>query len=305
MKNILVVATGIVILIGTLTPLKSNEPYIEIEDIYDTRGVLEEWQYPGKYSPVNIFDNDVNTVHAENSEGYHMLLDIKFKQPVECDAIQVLGGVATNKDIYQKNNRPKEVVVYVYDTDESFLKYKALFEKEVQLKDVMEYQKITFEKTYSIKCFTFQGLAVYQGSKYNDTCITELKFFNKGKEIPVNDVEKLKKDYVKWVGERLKKFFAMGKFEVDDWLGEAYIQKNGGIRYKIYRIGEMNKVLPYALPTKYEVKDSRLYMTIEGKRGLVNYFLCNFIDCNYMLIVSIGEYKYKEPVRWRIMKETP
>ncbi len=115
MKNILVTVTGIAILIGTLTPLKSNEPYIEIEDIYDTRGVLEEWQYPGKYSPVNIFDNDVNTVHAENSKGYHMLLKIKFKQPVECDAIQVLGGVATNKDIYQKNNRPKDVVVYVYD----------------------------------------------------------------------------------------------------------------------------------------------------------------------------------------------
>ena len=94
----------------------------------------------------------------------------------------------------------------------------------------------------------------------------------------------------------------MGKFKVEDWLGEAYIQKNGGIRYKIYRIGEMNKVLPYALPTKYEVKDSRLYMTIEGKRGLVNYFLCNFIDCNHMLIVSIGEYKYKEPVMWRIME---
>ena len=122
MKNIVIVVTGIAILIGTLTPLKSNEPYIEIEDIYDTHGVLEEWQYPGKYSPVNIFDNDVNTVHAENSKGYHMLLKIKFKQPVECDAIQVLGGVATNKDIYQKNNRPKDVVVYVYDTDESFLK---------------------------------------------------------------------------------------------------------------------------------------------------------------------------------------
>ena len=100
MKNILVTVTGIAMLIGTLTPLKSNEPYIEIEDIYDTRGVLEEWQYPGKYSPVNIFDNDVNTVHAENSEGDYMLLRMRFKQTIECDEIQVLGGVAVNTEFH-------------------------------------------------------------------------------------------------------------------------------------------------------------------------------------------------------------
>jgi len=302
MKNILVTVTGIAILIGTLTPLKSNEPYIEIEDIYDTDGVLEEWQYPGKYSPVNIFDNDVNTVHAENSEGDYMLLRMRFKQTIECDEIQVLGGVAVDTDLYQKNNRPKEVHMRLFDTNESLINDKEIHVKEYFLKDTLGYQNMRFDKAYTVKNVTFHVLDVYPGTKYNDTCITELKFFNKGKEIPVNDVEKLKKDYVKWVGERLKKFFAMGKFEVDDWLGEAYVQKNGGIRYKIYRIGEMNKVLPYALPTKYEVKDSRLYMTIEGKRGLVNYFLCNFIDCNHMLIVSIGEYKYKEPVMWRIME---
>ena len=47
MKNILVTVTGIAILIGTLTPLKGNEPYIEIEDIYDTHGVLDikfQWE---------------------------------------------------------------------------------------------------------------------------------------------------------------------------------------------------------------------------------------------------------------------
>ncbi|HOM87775.1 MAG TPA: hypothetical protein PLU42_07035 [Spirochaetota bacterium] len=303
MKNILVVATGIVILIGTLTPLKSNEPYIEIEDIYDTHGVLEEWLYPGKYSPVNIFDNDINTIYAEGDDSYYMTIEIKFKNPVECDAIQVLGGVAVNKDIYEKNNRPKDVVVYVYDTDESFLKDKALFEKEIQLKDVMEYQKITFEKTYSIKRFTFQGLGVYKGSKYNDTCITELKFYNKGKEIPVNDVEKLKKEYVKWVGERLKKFFAIGKFRVEEWMGEAYIRKDGGIRYKVWKIGEMNKYIDLnQYPSKYEIKDSRLYMVIQGKEGLVKYELYS-VDSNSLIIYSIGDYIYKGGLKFQVVKQ--
>ncbi|HOM89033.1 MAG TPA: hypothetical protein PLH80_09125 [Spirochaetota bacterium] len=86
-------------------------------------------------------------------------------------------------------------------------------------------------------------------------------------------------------------------------MGEAYIRKDGGIRYKVWKIGEMNKYIDLnQYPSKYEIKDSRLYMVIQGKEGLVKYELYS-VDSNSLIIYSIGDYIYKGGLKFQVVKQ--
>ena len=93
---------------------------IIIKDIYENRTVLEEWRAPGKYSPVNIFDDNNSTCFAEGGRHWFITLSMETVDPVICDEIRILGGLSKNKDIFLKNNRPKEIIIYFsksYDKD--------------------------------------------------------------------------------------------------------------------------------------------------------------------------------------------
>lgn len=290
MKKILIASIIFICALTVKVYSQSQDQLIEIKDIYEDQKVLEEWNNPGKYSPVNILDNNPSTCFAEGRLDDKASISIIFSSEIFCDEIQVAIGCTNIEELYTKNNRPREVIVWLSSSEEEFNKNK-YYKKKVILEDKMMFQKIVFDKAIKFGYFGFQVLDTYRGTKYNDTCINKLKFFNKGKEISVKDVEKLKKDYVRWVGERLKIFFKGGKYKVYSTarIAQSTITKEGAINYYNYAIDYTPGNPP--LPTKVFVKDSKLYMNLKGKTGLVNYGL--FHDAPMRLLIDfIGDYEY-------------
>jgi hypothetical protein len=268
---------------------QEQEQIISINDVYGDQKTLEEWNNPGKYSPVNMFDDDSTTCFAEGNRDQRTAIFIDLKFDIECDEVQILSGLSKDKNTFLSNNRPKEIVLWLSPDRESY-NAKNCIEKEFILEDKIIYQKMILGKSCKFGFFIIQVLDVYPGTKYNDTCITELKFFNKDKEIPIKDVEKLKKDYVKWVGERLMNIFKGGNYRVysSGELAKARINKEGILSYYDYAIG---KIPP--LPTRVFVNNSKLYMTLNGKTGIVDYTL--FQDGTLKVLVdAIGDYKYRD-----------
>jgi len=253
----------------------TQEQYLNVIYACETLGgILEEWESPGKYSPINMFDDDIRTCFAEGNYEDQFTLRLQLETPITCDEVQVLGGVALNDDLYIKNNRPKELTIWLYETYEARLKDKEALEKEVILEDKREYQRIQFDKPYTFEMFSVQVLETYKGTQYNDTCITELKFFNKGKEIKAKDIEKMKKHYIKVVGERLRGFLKPGLYDVSEGLCEAIIDSKGYIKFRNFDSVEGKYFRDQTiLLTRIFEKDSRLYVEYNGKVYLVQYQL--------------------------------
>jgi len=245
-----------------------------VDTVYEEFEVLDEWNKPGLYSPVNMFDNDLSTCFAEGGRHDHFILRLALRKEIECDEIRILGGVEKSKELFEQNNRPNKFAVYFYNsgTGYAFSGSKIKYEKEFILEDRMEYQSLSLDGVHKIRNIVFQCLSSYRGTKYNDTCVTELKFYYKGEEIPVENVSGLKRKYVKDVGRWLSQFFALGKFGARDtgYIAKAVIGKNGDIRYTETR---QVKKYGFIMPTRVEVQDSRLYITLSGKRELVRYSL--------------------------------
>jgi len=245
-----------------------------VDAVYGRFEVLDEWNKPGLYSPVNMFDNDLSTCFAEGRNNDFFTIFLSLKNEILCDEIRILGGVAKSNELYEQNNRPKEIIVYLYSggSEYAFNDNSKKYEKEFLLEDRMEYQSLSLNGVQEIKNIVFQCISSYRGTKYNDTCVTELKFYYKGEEIPVENVSGLKRKYVKDVGRWLSQFFALGKFGARDtgYIAKAVIGKNGDIRYTETR---QVKKYGFIMPTRVEVQDSRLYITLSGKRELVRYSL--------------------------------
>lgn len=261
------------------TSIYGQNIYLDIEEIYGVYPILEEWLHPGKYSPVNMFDNDINTAHVQENYQGKLLVEIQFKSAIKCDEIKLLGGNAKNYNLFKKYNRPKALSVWLYDTSNSFIENNVKLVKEANIKDEMKYQSIKFKDEYSIKHITLSVYDVYKGTQYNNTCITELKFYNKGKEIPVLNVNRLKKKYIQFLEDRLKNFFKYGEYNLFEEIGKVYTKTNGEIEIKSINIDDPNNdIYKYEYPDKYEIKDSRLYLFIKGEKYLANY---HFSNINY------------------------
>lgn len=245
-----------------------------VDTVYEEFEVLDEWNKPGLYSPVNMFDNDLSTCFAEGNMQDEFTILLSLKKEIECDEIRILGGVTKSKELFEQNNRPKKIIIYFhsevagYPFSDQGLKFKKKFE----LEDRMEYQSLSLDGVQKVKNIVFQCISSNPGTKYNDTCVTELKFYYKGEEIPVENVNNLKRKYVKDVGRWLSQFFALGKFGARDtgYIAKAVIGKNGDIWYTETR---QVKKYGFIMPTRVEVHDYRLYVTLSGKRELVRYSL--------------------------------
>lgn len=258
----------------------TQEQYFQIINAYEfSGGVLEEWKSPGKYSPINMFDNDITTCFAEGNEDDNFILDIQLEQPITCDRMQILGGVAKNDDLFMKNNRPKEVKMWLYESEDAFKKDKETYSQTVILEDKKEYQEIVFNKPCRFKRFAVQVFNAYKGTKYDDTCVTELKLFNGGVEVKPKDIGKMKKVYLQRVGERLKEFLRPGSFDVSEGLCEAVIDGKGYIKWRnvnnptwIYYEDEVIKL------KRLFVKDAQLYVEYGKKIYLAEYILRYYVE---------------------------
>ncbi len=150
-----------------------------------------------KYSPGQIADGSITTAWVEGVKGYGIgeaviIPCLNLKKPVE-----IWNGYGKSQKLYKYNSRASKVKVSIIRAKmEGVTQYGIMYEDVkivssiiVNLKDVNNYQKIKIPnynvETYVHEAFDskieyayFLGieiLDVYKGTKWDDTCISELR----------------------------------------------------------------------------------------------------------------------------------
>ncbi len=152
-----------------IAELKKNEGLIQRHHIKVTcSSTLIEENNKFLYDIDNIFDNDDNTAWVEGAEGDGIgeWIQFDFDREYKINRIDLISGYSKSRSIFKANNRIKNLELLFSDG----------VKINLDLKDTMDLQKIKIEPhvTKSIK-FTIKD--VYKGSKYEDTCISELKLW--------------------------------------------------------------------------------------------------------------------------------
>ena len=139
------------------------------------------------YDALNAFDGKSDTIWCEgkSDSGTKETLTVTFYEPITIDEIRIINGFA-HKDLYKKNNRVKKLNIACVDEDWGPA-------ADFTLKDGCEdFQSIHLEEDAKATAVIFTIEDVYRGTKYNDTCIAEIRFYYRGSLISNKNVEKLK-----------------------------------------------------------------------------------------------------------------
>lgn len=119
------------------------------------------------YGAYNLIDEDNSTAWVEgvNDAGIGQRIIFKADFPQTVKHIQILNGYCKSRDLYQKNNRVKTINI-IFSDGTTIRK---------SLKDVYaEYQLLVFDSPVVCDELSIEIQEVYTGSKYNDTCISEI-----------------------------------------------------------------------------------------------------------------------------------
>jgi hypothetical protein len=91
--------------------------------------------------------------------------------------IGVINGLAASDELFGKNNRVKKARLVCMKAGQEPDYVNTITNKVVELKDTREMQFITLDKPVPMSSLKLVILDVYRGTKYRDTCISEIKIF--------------------------------------------------------------------------------------------------------------------------------
>lgn len=142
---------------------------IELGYIKDYKSITSS-SYLEKYPIELAFDFDMKTSWAEGNkkEGIGEWIDIKFDEIRGIHGIDILNGYSGKKELYYANNRVKKIRIEFSDG------YSV--DKELKNDYPVMLQRVDFERRES-DFIKITILEVYNGDKYDDTCIAELRIF--------------------------------------------------------------------------------------------------------------------------------
>lgn len=120
--------------------------------------------------PKRTIDGDLSTAWSEGVDGSGIgeSIDFGFDTFFNVSRITIWNGYHKSEKLYYANNRPKKIRVDVSNSEESF---------EIELRDIMKPQTIELPNPISTNHVSFTIEDVYYGNSFDDTCITEVKFF--------------------------------------------------------------------------------------------------------------------------------
>jgi hypothetical protein len=117
-----------------------------------------------KYPVSNLFDDSLETAWAYNEEQSHEdnYLTVEFPREYWVSVFSIANGYSKSKKLFLENNRVKVFQVSFSDGTS----------RSIEIQDKMGLQKIEINKKTSFVKFVIKE--TYAGSKYHDTCISEL-----------------------------------------------------------------------------------------------------------------------------------
>lgn len=200
------------IVIGNGYELKTND-YLD-ELTFGTRSYLiEKGKSKELYLPRKAIDNNINTawVEGKDDEGIGEYLIIDLDMGI-ANVMKIMPGFAMNETLYKANNRPKDINIIFFRSTRGHLEKiknvkdirncKVIYDINFHLNDVRAFQEIKLPD-YSNYRYKYPGIfmaiiidSVYRGSKHNDTCISEIRFFDeKGNDIIKKTTDKIDRHF--------------------------------------------------------------------------------------------------------------
>lgn len=139
------------------------------------------------YEPKNLFDNDLNTAWVEGvaGSGVGEWVEIQFEEGIHIEAVGIINGYTKNEAIYKANNRIRKIRLDVEFRDnwpenaDPISVDIDLTEKQFnELNRNVQAPFISWLKDYGmgrvVSKIRLTILEVARGTKYDDTCISEL-----------------------------------------------------------------------------------------------------------------------------------
>jgi hypothetical protein len=125
-----------------------------------------------RYCSDKAFDNRADTAWAEGAPGAGLneTITIKIVRPITLDELEVMPGFFDAR-YFKANNRIKRFRLESGD---------GRWKEEFACSDNREAQRRKLTKTVQATEIVFTVLEVFKGEKWDDTCLSELAFFNKG-----------------------------------------------------------------------------------------------------------------------------
>ena len=120
---------------------------------------------PRRYGPYMAFDNDETTAWIPKGSGPGEWIEVHFKEPTAISSISIYGGYA-DAARYPTNNRVRELRM-------TFLDGRS---RTFELADKMQFQRFELPRHPILRSIKFEIVAVYPGTKYDSTPISEIAF---------------------------------------------------------------------------------------------------------------------------------
>lgn len=178
--------------IENIEPDFNMEMFMPMPIVYYLEASSTLYSSKNAYSVENLYDNDTDTAWVEGKKdsgiGESVKLNINESggdsTARKITGLKIINGYAKSKDIFYKNNRVKKMKI---TTGQSILTENpddpedyAVFvnkeqEKIITLEDTMKPQIINIDSEGFTNYIICEILEVYKGTKYNDTCITEIQ----------------------------------------------------------------------------------------------------------------------------------
>ena len=122
------------------------------------------------YPPSNALDNNKNTVWTPDPDKENPWIELSASSEQTVKGIEIINGYSKNKKLYEANCRAKDVVVECNGTRYSYT---------LQDKGAGKVQRLAFPEAVRVSEIRITVNSVYEGSEYDDLCISEITPYNK------------------------------------------------------------------------------------------------------------------------------
>lgn len=130
---------------------------------------LYEAEYNIDHKPENLIDGSLSNAWVEGVDGAGIGETVTLNLNTKCklSGLNINAGYQKNEGNYYKNSRPKELEISF--SDGTYTK--------VTLEDACGLQKITLDTPVETEWIKIKINSVYEGTDYDDTCISEIDLF--------------------------------------------------------------------------------------------------------------------------------
>jgi hypothetical protein len=176
-----------------------------------TSFLKSDWnRYNENYHPSYVLDGDPKTAWVEGASddgvGERITIPLSVLKSARAVKLRIRNGYQKTENLFTANAVPKDVKLTAWSSARATT-------SEVTLPYETGWQEVTIDlpEGSGLNAVSLEIVSVYPGSKYRDTCISDIEIFVDS-DVPYNAAQEdaRHKELLAWVGERVDtaKFFA-------------------------------------------------------------------------------------------------